>query len=232
MTACGAELYTDCMSELKEVTAEEAAVRLDDLYGLDEALAYVNERLGGEKGLSMVGFKRHIYDDPARPSSLFQLEPLPIGRREYARHVKAAGLVFTRRMLDEYLANREHNARRGVERTVTRPTDAERAAVLGWAEALALINGRLAAEGLRPLHPRAFQSLYRRGRLPVRTFSRRVAVYTTADLDDALPALIDARRTRRPRGLSRHPLAEWLGAYGDGEVAEALARQAGQGRPE
>lgn len=111
-----------------------------DVFGIDEALAYVNERLPEERRLSAPGFRRHVFDDPARPGSLFQLEPIALGQRVYADRERATALVFTRRMLDEYLSNRANNARRCAERVVTRPTGEERAALMGRGAARLWLN--------------------------------------------------------------------------------------------
>jgi hypothetical protein len=191
------------MSDENGLTKAAGAVpALDDLYGFADALAYVNERLPADRRLSPPGFRRHVFDDPARPGSLFQLEPLALGRTRGGHGDRAVARVFTRRMLDEYLANREANARRGVERRVTRPTDAERAAVLSWRPARARMNARLAANGVRwRVGEAAFLGWQARGVLPHRIVGR-AAVYLAADVDEFTRTYL-----RRWRGSVRRPHA-------------------------
>lgn len=160
------------------------AIDLAELFGFDEALAYINSRLMEARRLSVPGFKRHIYD--AEPG-LFQLEPIRIGWREYdggeGKQGKAYTLVFTRRMLDEYVTNRETNARRRGARVVTRPTESERAALLGRAEARAWLNDWFIARRLPFRISSSSMNAYRAlGRIPHRVIGNS-AVYRTRDVE-------------------------------------------------
>lgn len=185
------------------------AIRLEDIYNMDEALEYINQRLAAEGGrpLSLPGLRRHIYDDPARPGTLFQLEPIPLGRRVYDDYEKPLGLVFTRRMLDEYVANREHNARHGVARRVTRPTADELAAVLSPAEARARINEWLRRRGIKYRMTSATFNMRRHlGRIPHRVIGK-VSVMTAADMDAVAHDVVRQLRGREQvqRGADRQP---------------------------
>lgn len=158
-------------------------LELTDVFGTEEALAYINERLPESKRLSLPGFKRHIFDDPRRDKTLFQLEPIALGGRVYAAGEKASVLVFTRRMLDDYIANREANARYRVERAVTRPTESERAALLGWPDAQTRLNTFFAARRLPFRISESAMSSYRvNGRIPFKRVGQS-AVYLARDVD-------------------------------------------------
>ena len=187
-----------------QLLADARAVKLDDLYSLPEALAYVNEaaEAAGGRPLTLVGFKRHVYDN----NGLFQLEPVRIGRRPgrpgERRETRAMGIVFTRRMLDEYLANREANrAAPGGARVVTRPTAAERRALMSWSEAHALLNALLARRKA-PLRvsETSFNSYRSSGKLPSKVIGK-VAVYTLGDVEAFAGEL--ARRSRTAERISR-----------------------------
>lgn len=217
-----------------QLLVEARAVALDDLYSLPEALAYVNEaaEATGSRPLTMVGFKRHVYDN----NGLYQLEPIRIGRRPgrpgERRETRAMGIVFTRRMLDEYLANREANrAAPGGERLVTRPTVAERRALMSWAEAHAQLNALLARRKT-PLRVSevSFNGYRSSGKLRSKIIGK-VAVYTLADVEAFAAEL--ARRARlqgrvargrpvgardggprvrrRPEDVQREAIFDWLG---------------------
>lgn len=190
---------------MTETTAGSERLTAADLYGFAAALKYVNARLAaaGERPLSMAGFRRHVYGPG---DGLLQLEPLPLSMRARADGPdRSTGVIFTRRMLDEYLANRAHNAGYGVERVVTRPTADERAQVMGLAAALAYVNEALARRGASYGLPEGSMGYFRRrGMLAARPAGRAVA-YTAADLDafaDALVARwgVEGSRDGRPRG--------------------------------
>jgi hypothetical protein len=158
-------------------------LELADVFGTEEALAYINERLPESERLSLPGFKRHIFDDPNREGTLFQLEPLALGGRVYADGDRASVLVFTRRMLDDYIANRPANARRRAERAVTRPTEHERAVLLGWPDVQTRLNNWFAARRLPFRISESAMSSYRvNGRIPFRRVGQS-AVYLARDVD-------------------------------------------------
>lgn len=174
----------DAMEEVTEVTE----LTLGDLYNQAEALAYINAALvaRGGRPLSRSGLRRHMYDDPAIPGTLFQLEPIPVGRRDYrtAGDRRPTNIVFTRRMLEEYLAGRAENARPLSARRVTRPTPAELDQVMGHAEALALVNEYLAAVGSDyRLTESNFNIRRSRGQIPHKVLGR-AAVYLKGDMED------------------------------------------------
>lgn len=165
-----------------------------DLFGFDDALAYVNAALSesGGRPLSVPGFRRHVYDGP---NGIFQLEPIPLGMRSRDDGPdRATGVVFTRRMLDAYLADRPHNERYGAEQRVTRPTDAERAQVMGLGPALAYVNAALAAAGSSSRLTEDILGYRRRqGKVGYR-MAGRVAAYTAADLDVLTAELLERGR--------------------------------------
>lgn len=170
-------LYTDTMQD------ERNSLTLDDIFGFSEALDYINGRLPEDRRLSMAGFRRHVYDDPDRPGSLFQLEPIAVGQRTFEDGRRAVTRVFTRRMLDAYLGAREYNAGYGVERSVVRPTAAEVAGILSKPEALARINRRLEERGVaHRMTGVAYNSYRSRGKLPHRVVGS-AAVYRPQDID-------------------------------------------------
>lgn len=198
--------------------------QLEDVYGITSALEYVNARLAAEglPTLTMVGFKRHMYDDPDRPGSLFQLEPIRLESwpDEAGR---AQAVVFTRRMLDEYLAAREHNAARGVERIITRPTPAEAREFLSTAEAQALATRLLAERGVDvAVTSSALRHRGTTGELP-RKVEGKTAVYTQTGIRALVDLLIEqgqekerrrdpmAHHRRKPRGRAK-AILEWAGA--------------------
>lgn len=184
---------------------ERDGIELADVFGLDEALAYINERLPGDLRLSVPGFKRHIHGE-GKPGSLFQLEPIGLGKRVYAGGEAAMTLVFTRRMLDEYLARRRANARRRAERVVTRPTEAERAALMGWTEARVWLNDWFIARRLPFRISASSMNAYRaKGRIPYRVVGKS-AVYLARDIEAF--AHVFARRWRgRLRPMAGRPSA-------------------------
>lgn len=161
-----------------------------DLFGFDDALAYVNTALeaSGGRPLSVAGFRRHVYDGP---DGIFQLEPIPLGMRSRDDGPdRATGLVFTRRMLDAYLADRPHNERYGAEQRVTRPTEAERAQVMGLGPALDYVNAALEAAGSKSRLSKDILGYRRRRGLVGHRMAGRVAAYTAADLDELTAALL------------------------------------------
>ena len=172
-------------------TTNDKQLTAADLFGFDDALAYVNAALSASGGrpLSVSGFRRHVYDGP---DGIFQLEPIPLGTRSREDGDRATGLVFTRRMLDAYLADRPHNERYRAEQRVTRPTEAERAQVMGLVQALDYVNAALAAAGSSSRLTEDILGYRRRqGKVGYR-MAGRVAAYTAADLD-ALTAGMLAR---------------------------------------
>lgn len=166
--------------------AERDALKLEDLFSRADALTYVNERLEAMGGSPIVDvtFNNHIYD-----RDVGEIEPLVLGVRtggfvSPARGEYAMQLLFTRRMLDEYVANRayNHRARPGNKR-VTRPTKDEEDAFLAGQSALDYINEELAARRVNFEMSAPLLQYYRRiGRVPYRLVGK-LLIYRVFDLE-------------------------------------------------
>lgn len=112
---------------------------LDEVYDTAGAVEYINARLVelGQPGVAAATFKQHIHQEP-----WVQIVPIRVG----AADGRASALAFTRRLLDDYIDNREHNRRDGVARRVSYPKHWE-TLIMGPAEAMAYVNDCLAADG-------------------------------------------------------------------------------------
>lgn len=166
--------------------AKRDALKLDDLFSRADALTYVNERLEAMGGspIADVTFNNHIYD-----RDVCEIEPLVLGTRtggfvSPVRGEYAMQLLFTRRMLDEYVANRasNHRARPGDKR-VTRPTKDEEDAFVAGQSALNYINEELALRKVDFEMSAPLLQYYRRiERIPCRLVGRLI-IYRFLDLD-------------------------------------------------
>ena len=148
---------------------------LDEVYGRREATGYVNRALkaAGHRPLSLGYF---LYDG----RSGLRLEPLRLGERTggiVADGRYAQRMVFTRRLLDAFIA-----ARLAGERGAVRPTEAERDAFMEASAAVAWLNDWWAARGIDYRVSRATMFLHRAaGRLPA-VDAGGVMVYHRLDL--------------------------------------------------
>ena len=184
-------------------------LRLDDLLSTDEAVAYVNERLAaaGEPGVSAVGFRTHVH-----VPQYAQLEPIRLGERVMDDGARRNTLiVFTRRLLDEYVANRAHNRRSGAVRLVARPTAEETAQVFDTPAAVEYVNERIVEQGgMYTLTPALARYYRNTGHLPHRAVSAMKLVYIRGDLD-AFAEFLLAESRRGYAGAIR---------TGEGEASE------------
>jgi hypothetical protein len=181
---------------------------LHEVYDRTAALGYVNARLrqAGTREVSEGAFLKATHEVYERA---FRLEPLRLGERPGGLgpdETRARVVVFTKRMLDEYVAGRLVWLDE-----VVRPSAAERATFLASADAVAWVNERWEARGIDyRVDDRLLAYHVRAGRLPV-TLAGRVAVYRRDDLAalvedvvaaggwDERPKKANWKRTRRPR---------------------------------
>lgn len=173
-------------------------MELDELYTLREAVDYLNRHQpAGQKAITERRLKYAVHETG-------RLAPIPVGSRDYGRNGEAYTIIFTRRMLDEYL--------RRMDQADAEPVRPGAADTTGWLEssaALAYVNERLRERGLEEMGADLFGHYrYQTDKLPSRTLGK-VGIFLERDLD-AFVAYLATLETVREEGIDRDKAAAYV----------------------